>query len=41
MLAAAIRGGFEDAVRLRTARELGVLREDPRFEELVRQLENQ
>ncbi|MBL8801300.1 MAG: protein kinase [Planctomycetes bacterium] len=40
MLAAAIQGGFDDAARLRTARDLGVLREDPRFEALVRKLEN-
>ncbi len=41
MLAAAIQGGFADSTRLRTAKDLRVLREDPRFEALVRRLENQ
>jgi len=41
MLAAALQGGFDDATRLRTAKDLSVLREDPRFGELVRKLENQ
>jgi serine/threonine protein kinase len=39
MLAAAIDGGFEDLGRLRTAEELSVLRERPRFDELVEKLQ--
>jgi serine/threonine protein kinase len=41
MLAAAIAGGFDDIGRLRSAEELAVLRELPRFDELVNELENQ
>ncbi len=41
MLEAAIRSGFEDAARLRSAADLALLRAQPRFEELVRGLENQ
>ncbi len=41
LVEAAITSGFEDASRLRGAPELAVLREDPRFDLLVRRLENQ